>query len=480
MSMPTPLLIKGGTIVNADRSWRADVLCVNGKIAAIGEDLDDQAPVGTRVVDATGHYVMPGGIDPHTYFAASSHTPAAADDFFDGTAAALAGGTTTVLDTVHPHAGQSLVDAYQMHRQYAERAVCNYGFHATVTRWNTRMQRDIAVLVKEGINSFSYYMGHNDQLMSDDAVLLQSFACMLELGVMPVVLAENGTLARQLQHTLLEKGLHAPSCYPLAHPAALEAEATQRAITIAELMGVPLYLAHVSCQASIDEIARAHQRGARVYGEAPVANLVFSSKVYENSDQLKAALYITVPPFRDVDDLRALWKASGQGCVHTVGSHHRSFSRANKLCGCNTFDQVPMGCGAVEERMALCWHAGINSGRLTPSQFVALTSTRTAKLFHLYPHKGAICPGADADIVLWDPETHHLWSAQTHHSRSDNSVYEGLTTKGRASVTICGGQVVWENEQLNVTPGRGKWVPRAPFAPQCAVARAFHRRHTLV
>ena len=478
MSMPIPLLIKGGMIVNADRSWRADVLCVNGKIVAVGEDLDDQAPPGTQLLDATGQYVMPGGIDPHTYLATSLREPAAADDFFDGTAAALAGGTTTVLDTIHPLPGQTLMEAYDEHRRQAKRAVCSYGFHATITHWDKQMQRDVAALTKEGINSFSHYMGYDELLMCDDAVLMQSFACLLELGVMPIVHAENGVLARQLQRTLFSKGLRSPSCYPLAHPAAIEGEATQRAITIAELAGVPLYLANVSCQASIEAIGRAHERGLRVYGEAPVANLMLSSKVYENTDQIKAALHIKAPPFRDLDDQRALWKASGQGWLHTLGSHHQPFHREDKTRHLDAFDHVPVGCGALEERMALCWHAGINSGRLTPSQFVALTSTRAARLFHLYPHKGVICQGADADIVLWDPEAHHSWSAVTHHSRSDNSLYEGLTTKGMASVTVCGGHVVWQGGQLRVTRGMGAWLPRAPFAPQCAVARAFHRRHT--
>ena len=479
MSMPTPLLIKGGMIVNADRSWRADVLCVNGKIAAVGEDLDDQAPPGTQMLDAGGLYVMPGGIDPHTYLSASLHEPVA-DDFFDGTAAALAGGTTTILDTLHPFSGQTLIEAYQEHRQHAGRAVCNYGFHATITHWDEQVQRDVAALVKEGINSFSHYMGYDEQLMADDALLIQSFGCLLELGAMPIVHAENGVLAQQLKHMLFTRGLHSPSCYPLAHPAVIEEEATQRAIVIAELAGVPLYLAHVSCQAAIDAIARAHERGLRVYGEAPIANLMLSSKVYENTDQVKAALHIKAPPFRDVDDQRALWKASGQGWLHTIGSHHRPFLRADKIRHLEVFDQVPVGCGAIEERMALCWHSGINSGRLTPSQFVALTSTRTARLFHLYPHKGVVCPGADADIVLWDPEAHYSWSAQTHHSRSDNSLYEGLTTKGQAVITVCGGHVVWQEGQLSITEGMGRWLPRAPFAPQCAVARAFHRRHTLL
>ena len=481
MSMPTPLLIKGGMIVNADRSWRADVLCVNGKIIAVGNDLDDQAPLGTRTLDAAGLYVMPGGIDPHTHLSTLPPTPSLADNFFDATAAALAGGTTTILDTVHPAPNQSLMDAYQELRHKARQSTCHYGFHAAITGWDRHVQRDVMALVEEGINSFSHYMGNNDAVLAcDDAVLLQSFSYLLELGVMPIVHAENGALAHQLQKALYERGLRSPSCYPLAHPAAIEGEAAQRAITIAALTGVPLYLAHVSCQDTIEAIARAHQQGLRVYGEVSVANLVLSSAVYESTDQVKAALHITTPPFRDIREQKALWKAFGQGWLHSIASHHHPFQKSDKTRHQDAFASIPRGCGSVEERMALCWHTGINSGRLTPSQFVALTSTRTARLFHLYPHKGVICAGADADIVLWDPDAHHTWSAKTHHSRCDNSLYEGMTTKGIAAITICGGNVVWEEGQLKVTPGMGHWLPRAPFAPQCAVARAFHRRHTTI
>lgn len=476
MSMPTPLLIKGGMIVNADRSWRADVLCIDGRIVAVGAYLDDQAPPGTQRMDAQGLYVMPGGIDPHTHLSHVADSPPMADDFLSGTAAALAGGTTTIIDAVVPDPDQSLIDAFEAQRHQAQTAVCSYGFHVTITRWDDNIYRDVATLTHAGVNSFSHYMGPSNALVASDSQLIQSFAGLLELGAMPTVHAENGALARQLQDTLLRRGLTSSSCFPMAHPPSIEGEATQRVITIAELAGVPLYLTHVSSQDVIDIMHRAHQQGLRVYGEVPVANLVLSSSVYEGSPQ-RAAQHVTAPPFRPLSHQRALWKAIRQGLLQTVSSRHRAFKLCHKIVDNSDFSEIPLGCNGIEERMAVCWHAGINSGQITPSEFVALTSTCAAKLFHLYPRKGVICAGADADIVLWDPHALHTWSANTHHSRSDNSIYEGRTTRGRAIVTIRRGYVVWQDNALNVEPGSGAWIPRASFAPQCAAARAFHRRH---
>ena len=476
MSMQTPLLIKQGTVVNADRSWQADVLCIDGRIAAVGQQLDDQAPPGTRRLDAHGLYVMPGGIDPHTQLSHVAGRPPTADDFLSGTSAALAGGTTTIIDNIVPDPHQSLTEAFAARRKQACQAVCGYGFHVTITHWDEQTHRDVAVLTHQGVNSFSHYMGPHDAVSTCDAQLIQSFSCLLELGVMPTIHAENGALAKQLQHALLQRGLSSPSCFPMAHPPSIEGEATQRAITIAELTWVPLYLTHVSSQDVVDAIHRAHERGLRIYGEVPAANLILSSSVYEGSDQ-QAALHVTAPPFRPTSHQRALWKAIRQGLLHTVSSRHCAFLKRDKLLDGSDFSDIPLGCNGIEERMAVCWHAGTNSGQITPSEFVALTSTRAARLFHLYPRKGAICVGADADIVLWDPEALHTWSAKTHHSRSDNSIYEGRTTRGRAATTIRMGSIVWQNNTLDVAPGSGTWTPRATFAPQCAAARAFHRRH---
>ena len=462
--MSNSLLIRGGTVVNADREFAADVLCVAGKVAAVGAAAPSQAPAGTQTLDAGGQYVMPGGIDPHTHMQLPFMGTVAVDDFFTGTAAALAGGTTSIIDFVIPDPKQPLMDAFRNWRGWAEKAAADYGFHVAVTWWSDAVHADMGKLVQqEGVNSFKHFMAYKNAIMCDDETLVNSFKRALELGAMPTVHAENGELVFLLQQEVLKMGITGPEGHPLSRPPMVEGEAANRAIAIADVLGVPIYIVHVSCIEAADAIARARARGQRVYGEVLAGHLLIDDSVYRNPDFATAAAYVMSPPFRPKGHQEALWRGLQSGQLHTTATDHCTFCAPQKAAGRSNFAQIPNGCGGVEERMAVIWDAGVNSGRLTPSEFVAITSANCAKLFNIYPRKGAIVEGADADIVLWDPKGTKTISAKTHRSKLDFNVFEGRTVRGVPSHTVSQGKVVFANGDLRATQGAGRYVKRPAF-----------------
>jgi dihydropyrimidinase len=474
--MSTPLLIRGGTVVNADREFAADVLCVDGRIAAVGPDVKNQAPAGTSELDASGQYVLPGGIDPHTHMQLPFMGTVTADDFFSGTAAGLAGGTTSIIDFVIPNPQQPLMDAYQTWRGWAEKAAADYGFHVAVTWWDDTVHRDMGVLVQqEGVNSFKHFMAYKNAIMCDDETLVNSFRRALELGAMPTVHAENGELVYLLQQEVAKMGITGPEGHPLARPPIVEGEAANRAIAIADVIGVPLYIVHVSCIEAADAIARARARGQRVYGEVLAGHLLIDESVYRHPDFATAAAHVMSPPFRAKAHQEALWRGLQSGQLHTTATDHCTFCAEQKAAGRQNFAQIPNGCGGIEERMAVIWDAGVNSGRLTPSEFVGITSANTAKLFNLYPRKGCIAPGADADVVLWDPKGSKTISAKTHHSKGDFNIFEGRAVRGVASHTVSRGNLVWADGDLRARQGAGQYVKRPAFGANFeAAARRSH------
>ena len=461
-----PLLIRGGTVVNADREERADVLIVDGKIVAVGEGAAAQAPAGTDTLDATGQYVMPGGIDPHTHMQLPFMGTVTADDFFTGTAAGLAGGTTSIIDFVIPDPQEPLMDAYKKWRGWAEKAASDYSFHVAVTWWGDQVREDMGRLVREeGINSFKHFMAYKNAIMCDDETLVNSFRRALELGAMPTVHAENGELVYLLQQEVARMGITGPEGHPLSRPPMVEAEAANRAIAIADVLGVPIYVVHVSCIESADAIARARARGQRVYGEVLAGHLTIDDSVYRNPDYATAAAYVMSPPFRAKEHQEALWRGLQAGHLHTTATDHCTFCAAQKAAGKDNFAKTPNGTGGIEERMAVVWDAGVNTGRLTPSEFVAVTSTNTAKLFNVYPRKGFVGVGADADVVLWDPKATKTLSVKTQHSKGDFNIFEGRHVTGLPSHTISRGKVVYANGDLRAEKSAGQYFKRPAFGP---------------
>ncbi|MFZ6848286.1 dihydropyrimidinase [Undibacterium sp. RuRC25W] len=457
------LLIRGGTVVNADREFLADVLCDEGKIIAVGENL--VAPTGAEIIDADGLYVMPGGIDPHTHMQLPFMGTVTQDDFFTGTAAGLAGGTTSIIDFVIPDPQQKLMDAFQTWRGWAEKSAADYSFHVAVTWWDDSVHADMGTLVNEhGVNSFKHFMAYKNAIMADDEILVKSFARAVELGAIPTVHAENGELVYLLQQELLKKGQTGPQSHPLSRPPVVEGEAAQRAIAIANVLNTPLYIVHVSCQESLDAITRARASGQRVFGEVLAGHLTVNDSVYQHPDFAQAAGHVMSPPFRSSSHQQALWQGLQGGNLHTTATDHCTFCADQKAVGRNDFTKIPNGCGGVEERMMVLWDAGVNSGRLTPSEFVKVTSTNCAQIFNIYPRKGVIVAGADADIVLWDSEASKTLSAKTQFSKGDFNIFEGRTVKGVPMYTISRGKLVFKEGQLMAQRGAGQYVKRPSFS----------------
>ena len=458
------VLIRGGTVVNADRAFRADVLCQDGRIVAVGEGLS--APAGASLVDAGGQYVMPGGIDPHTHMQLPFMGTVTMDDFFTGTAAGLAGGTTSIIDFVIPDPQENILDAYKKWRGWAEKSASDYSFHVAITWWSEQVRKDMGTLVQqEGINSFKHFMAYKNAIMCDDETLVNSFKRALELGAMPTVHAENGELVYLLQKTVSEMGIKGPEGHPLSRPPMVEAEAANRAIAIADVLGVPIYVVHVSCVESAEAIARARARGQRVYGEVLAGHLVLDDSVYRHPDFATAAAHVMSPPFRPKGNSEFLWRGLQSGNLHTTATDHCTFCAAQKAAGKDDFSKIPNGCGGVEERLAVIWDEGVNTGRLTPSEFVAVTSANTAKLFNIYPQKGSVSVGADADLVVWDPAGSKTLSVKTQHSKGDFNIFEGRTVRGIPSHTVSQGELVYVQGDLRAVQGKGRYIKRPAFGP---------------
>jgi dihydropyrimidinase len=458
------ILIRGGTVINAEASVRADVLTEGGLIRAVGPDL--KAPAGCTIVDAGGAFVMPGGIDPHTHMELPFMGTVTKDDFYTGTSAGVSGGTTMIIDFVIPDPKQPLMEAFRNWRGWAEKSAADYSFHVAVTWWGDSVHADMGTLVREhGVNSFKHFMAYKNAIMADDEVLVNSFSRALELGALPTVHAENGELVFQLQKKLVAAGITGPEGHPLSRPPAVEAEAAERAIRIAEVLGTPLYIVHVSTEDSVNAIIRARSHGQRVYGEALAGHLTIDESVYRNPDWNIAAAHVMSPPFRAKHHQDALWGALAAGHLHTTATDHCAFCSEQKGMGKGDFSKIPNGCAGVEDRLSVLWSAGVNTGRLTPNEFVRVTSTNAAQIFNLYPRKGAVQPGSDADLVVWDPNATKTITTAGSKSKVGYNVFEGRQVMGLAKLTLSQGKIVWIDGDLRTERGAGRYVKRPAFAP---------------
>lgn len=450
-------VIRGGTIVTADLSYQADVLIEGGRIAAIGQGL-----VGDTVLDAGGCLVMPGGIDPHTHLEMPFMGTYSADDFESGTRAALAGGTTMVVDFALPSPGQGLLDALQMWDNKSGRAHCDYSYHMAVTWWGQQVFDEMQAVVDRGITSFKHFMAYKGALMVNDDELFASFRRVGDLGGVAMVHAENGDVVAELSARLLAEGNTGPEAHAYSRPPQVEGEATNRAIMVADMAGVPLYVVHVSCEDSHEAIRRARAQGKRVWGEPLIQHLTLDESEYFNEDWDHAARRVMSPPFRNKQHQDSLWAGLQSGSLSVVATDHCAFTTDQKRTGIGDFTKIPNGTGGLEDRMPMLWTHGVGTGRLTPNEFVAVTSTNIAKILGMYPKKGAVLVGSDADLVVWDPEETKTITAGAQQSAIDYNVFEGQTVKGLPRFTLTRGVVAVTEGKVDSREGHGEFVAREP------------------
>ncbi len=453
-------VIKGGTIVAADRTFKADVLIENGTIAAVGDNLS-----GSETIDASGCYLMPGGIDPHTHMEMPFMGTFSSDDFDTGTAAALSGGTTMVVDFCLPAPEQGLKDALQQWYQKAGKARTDYSFHMAITWWGEQVFNEMPDVVASGINTFKHFMAYKGALMVDDDEMFASFQRCAEIGAMPLVHAENGDVVAHLQQKLLSEGNNGPEAHAYSRPPEVEGEAANRAIMIADQAGVPVYIVHVSCEQAHEAIRRARQKGMRVFGEPLIQHLVLDEGEYANQDWDYAARRVMSPPFRDKMHQDGLWAGLASGSLQVVATDHCAFTSEQKRMGVGDFTKIPNGTGGLEDRLPVLWTKGVRTGRLTMNEFVAVTSTNIARILNIYPKKGAIIPGADADIVVWDPGATKMIQATTQKSAIDYNVFEGIEVTGLPRMTFSRGRVAYSEGDVRSDTGDGRFVERPPHSP---------------
>ena len=459
-------VIKNGTIVTADLTYKADVKIDGGKIVEIGPNLS-----GTETLDATGCYIMPGGIDPHTHLEMPFMGTYSSDNFESGTRAALSGGTTMVVDFALPSPGQSMLEALTMWDNKTSQASCDYSFHMAITWWSEQVFNEMKTIVQDkGINSFKHFMAYKGALMVDDDEMFSSFQRCAELGALPMVHAENGDLVAQMQAKLLAAGNNGPEAHAYSRPAEVEGEATNRAIIIADMAGAPLYVVHTSCEQAHEAIRRARQNGMRVYGEPLIQHLTLDESEYKNPDWDHAARRVMSPPFRDKRHQDSLWAGLAAGSLQVVATDHCAFTTTQKRFGINDFTKIPNGTGGLEDRMPMLWTHGVATGRITMNEFVAVTSTNIAKILNIYPKKGAVLVGADADLVVWDPKRSKVISAAKQQSAIDYNVFEGKEVTGLPRYTLTRGVVAIEENTIKTREGHGQFVKREPFP---AVAKSL-------
>jgi dihydropyrimidinase len=448
-------VIKGGTVVTADLSYAADVKIEGGTIVEIGKGLK-----GDKVLDASGCYVMPGGIDPHTHLEMPFMGTYSSDDFESGTRAALSGGTTMVVDFILPGQGQGLMDAAKAWHNKSTRASCDYSYHMAVTWWGEAVWDGIAESAKAGITSFKHFMAYKGALMVNDDELFASFRRVGDVGGLAMVHAENGDIVAELTAKLLAEGNRGPEAHAYSRPPQVEGEATNRAIMIADMAGVPLYVVHVSCEEAHEAIRRARQQGKRVWGEPLIQHLTLDESEYFHPDWDHAARRVMSPPFRNKQHQESLWAGLMSGSLSVVATDHCAFTTEQKRFGLNDFSKIPNGTGGLEDRLPMLWTHGVGTGRLTPNEFVAVTSTNIAKILNCYPKKGAVLVGADADLVVLDPEKEKTITASSQQSAIDYNVFEGHKVKGLPRFVLTRGKLAVDDGAVKTEEGHGKFVGR--------------------
>ncbi|XP_073988937.1 dihydropyrimidinase-like isoform X2 [Rhodnius prolixus] len=444
--------------------FTSDVLVKGGKIVDIQPSIE--AKDNMTVIDASSKYVLPGGIDPHTHLDFEFMGTKTIDDFSTGTEAAIKGATTMVIDFIVPRIGESLLSAYNRYVKKAEgNAKCDYGFHMAITWWSDKVAKEMEEITKKGINSFKMFMAYKDMLMVNDAELFQAFSRCKELGALPMVHAENGSIIAENAKKIIANGITGPEGHDLSRPEDVEAEATNRACVIAKMVDSPLYVVHVMTDAAAKVIGEHKKNGkVQIIGET-LAAAVGSTGAPKGCSFHVAAAHVMSPPIsHDPTNRIKMLKHLSSEVLSCVGSDNCTFTTEQKeQMGKECFTKIPNGVNGVEDRMAVVWQKGVTEGYLSCSEFVAVTSTNTAKIFNIYPRKGAIAVGSDADIVVWDKNAKSTISKETHKQATDFNIFEGMKIEGGPTHVMVGGKLVYKDKEFTRVKTVGRFVETPCF-----------------
>lgn len=457
--MVLDLKIKNGTVVTAASTSAAEIGIKDGRIVLLGTGL----PEAAREIDAAGHYVIPGGVDVHTHLDAPGDGFNSLDDFGSGTIAAACGGTTTIVDFCQQRRGQSLHDALAgWHRKAEGKAVVDYGFHVIVVDFNEAVEAELAALPAEGITSFKLFMAYKGAQMVDDRTMIRTLAQAARSGALVMVHAENGDAADFLVERHLSEGKTAPKYHALSRPVRVESEATARAIALAEIAQAPLYVVHLTNRDSFDEVRRGRARGVDVTAETCTHYLYFTGDDLDR-DGFEGAKWVFTPPPRTREDQEALWHGLAMSELSVVSSDHGSWGFAeHRILGRDDFSKIPNGAVGIEERVTMVYQ-GVAEGRFSINHFVGLVATNPARLFGLFPRKGTIAVGSDADLVIWDAEARWTVDQRSLHHAADFTLYQGHAVRGRPKLVISRGEVIVEDGAFVGAAGRGHFIARTRF-----------------
>ncbi len=450
------ILIKNARIITADSDFHGDIYIEGETIHSIGAELDVKAD---QTIDARGKIVFPGGIDPHVHLQMPFMGTWSSDSYETGTLAALHGGTTMVIDFILQTQGKSLQDALDAWRgRSSGNCYGDYSFHIAVTDFNEDTRKEIANMVAEGITSFKTFMAYKGALMIDDGQMVELMFEVKKQGGMVIVHATNGDMIDRLIAKHKREGKLTPLYHWLSQPEVTEAEASGRFADMAEYTDVPAYIVHLTCEGALNAVRNATRRNQKVFVETCIQYLLLDASLYEREDGAK---WVMSPPLRQKKDQATLWAGINQGVVQIVATDHCPFIWEQKMMGKDDFSRIPNGHPAIENRMELLWTEGVVSGKITPNKYVEVTSTNPAKIFGMYPKKGCIAPGSDADLVIFDPNEKHELSAKTHHMNVDYSSYEGWKLQGKCETVLLRGKVAIDKGKVLIDKGYGQFVKRS-------------------
>ncbi|TFH01854.1 MAG: dihydropyrimidinase [Calditrichales bacterium] len=453
------ILIKNGRIITAEGAYDSDIFIEKEKISTIFERIDCAADT---VIDARGKLIIPGGIDAHTHLDMPLGETVSADDFYSGTVAAAFGGTTTIIDFPTQLKGQTLSHAYDTWQEKAAGKSCiDYGFHMIITDADRVSTEEIIDMMDRGITSFKLFMAYPNTLMLDNAAIYHLMQKIQRLGGIVSVHAENGEVIDALVRAAVKAGKTAPVYHALTRPAILEGEAVNRAIVLAQLTGVKLYIVHLSTWQGLQRVCEARDNGLPVFAETCPQYLLLSVEDMIGANGFDGAKYVCTPPLREEEHQKKLWQGIADRYIQTIGTDHCPFNlRGQKDLGKDVFTRIPNGVPGIENRLQLMYEAGVKKGRISLNRWVEICATAPARIFGMYPQKGAIAEGSDADLVIWNPDLSYTISAKSHHMNVDYNLYEGMSVSGNAETVISRGKVIISDGTLKSVQGSGAYISR--------------------